>query len=105
MLSQLADVTKRPSKLVELLGHVIAFQFDLHMSMLAAMPTPVWKASRLVSLRHEAPVGVVSPVPVSVRVRGRRSSTSSAASCRHSSTTRTSRSRCSRGRRWWTRPR
>jgi len=44
VLSQLADVTKRPSKLVELLGHVIAFQFDLHMSMLAAMPTPVWKA-------------------------------------------------------------
>jgi len=44
ILCQLADVTKRPSKLVELLGHVIAFQFDLHMSMLAAMPTNVWKA-------------------------------------------------------------
>lgn len=44
ILSQLADVTKRPSKLVELLSHVITFQFDLHMSMLAAMPVPVWKA-------------------------------------------------------------
>jgi translation initiation factor 3 subunit C len=44
ILTQLADVTKRPSKLVELLSHVITFQFDLHMSMLAAMPVPVWKA-------------------------------------------------------------
>ena len=37
-LGQLADVTKRPSKLVELLGHVIAFSLDMHNNMLIAMP-------------------------------------------------------------------
>ena len=30
ILKQLADVTKRPSKLVELLGHIISFNFDIH---------------------------------------------------------------------------
>ena len=43
VLKQLADVTKRPSKLVELLGHIISFNFDIHNNMLTAMPTPVWK--------------------------------------------------------------
>ena len=36
-------VTKRPSKLVELLGHIISFNFDIHNNMLTAMPTKVWK--------------------------------------------------------------
>ena len=40
-LGQLADVTKRPSKLVELLGHVIAFSLDMHNNMLIAMPVKV----------------------------------------------------------------
>ena len=44
VLSQLADVTKRPSKLLELLSHVIAFTFDLNNSMLASMPVPTWYA-------------------------------------------------------------
>jgi len=44
VLSQLSDVTKRPSKLVELLSHVIAFTFDLNNSMLAAMPVATWYA-------------------------------------------------------------
>ena len=44
VLSQLSDVTKRPSKLVELLSHVIAFTFDLNNSMLSAMPVPTWHA-------------------------------------------------------------
>mmetsp|Transcript_38107 Transcript_38107/g.94732 ORF Transcript_38107/g.94732 Transcript_38107/m.94732 type:complete len:774 (-) Transcript_38107:388-2709(-) len=43
ILTQLAEVTKRPSKLVELLGHVIAFNFDMHLNMLTAMPVKVWK--------------------------------------------------------------
>lgn len=43
ILNQLADVTKRPSKLVELFGHVIAFSFDIHMSMLLPMPVAVWQ--------------------------------------------------------------
>lgn len=43
VLKQLAEVTKRPSKLVELLGHIISFNFDIHNNMLTAMPTPVWK--------------------------------------------------------------
>jgi len=43
ILEQLADVTKRPSKLVELLGHMIAFSFDIHISMLMPMPVKVWK--------------------------------------------------------------
>lgn len=38
----MAEATKRPSKLVELLGHVIAFNFDMHMNMLTAMPVKVW---------------------------------------------------------------
>ena len=44
ILKQLADVTKRPSKLVEILGHAIAFHFDIAKNMLTAMPTPVWKS-------------------------------------------------------------
>ena len=43
LLKQLADVTKRPSKLVELLGHVVTFNFDIHNNMLTAMPIGVWK--------------------------------------------------------------
>ena len=46
VLKQLAEVTKRPSKLVELLGHVIAFNFDMHMNMLTAMPTKVRRCAR-----------------------------------------------------------
>ena len=43
VLKALSNVTKRPSKLVELLGHIISFYFDIHNNMLTAMPTAVWK--------------------------------------------------------------
>merc|ERR1740139_1805135 len=44
VLSQLSDVTKRPSKLIELISHVIAFTFDIRSSMVVAMPVPLWHA-------------------------------------------------------------
>ena len=44
VLGQLADVTKRPSKLIELISHVIAFTFDIRSSMVVAMPVPLWHA-------------------------------------------------------------
>lgn len=44
VLGQLADVTKRPSKLIELISHVIAFTFDIRNSMIVAMPVPMWHA-------------------------------------------------------------
>merc|ERR1740130_1445887 len=44
VLSQLADVTKRPSKEIELLSHVIAFTFDIRSTMVVAMPVPLWNA-------------------------------------------------------------
>ena len=42
VLVQLADVTKRPSKVIELLSHAIAFTFDIRSSMVVAMPVPLW---------------------------------------------------------------
>lgn len=53
---QLADVTKRPSKSVEILNHVIAFNFDMHMNMLTAMPVRVWKE---VLLTLTSPVSLI----------------------------------------------
>ena len=44
VLVQLADVTKRPSKLIELLSHAISFTFDIRNSMVVAMPVPLWHA-------------------------------------------------------------
>ena len=62
-LGQLADVTKRPSKLVELLGHVIAFSLDMHNNMLIAMPVKVRPLAAPPPNSSLAPAPLLPPDP------------------------------------------